>query len=64
MLAGKGVGRVDMAVAEQTELSRVSSAVEDSEVVIAEVAGDGGGFWKKRSRRSSGGFGGWGEDHD
>lgn len=39
VLAGEEVGRMDVVVAQQTELGGVSSAVEKGNSVIAEVAG-------------------------
>lgn len=40
VLAGEGVGGVDVVVAEQAELGGVSSAVENGGLLIAEIAGD------------------------
>ena len=39
MLSGEGVGRMDVVVAEQAELGRVSSAVYNRNLLIAEIAG-------------------------
>lgn len=52
VLAGEGVGGVDVMVAEQAELSRVSSAVENGNLVIAEIAGHAFCYTKTRPFRA------------
>lgn len=41
MLPGEEVGGVDMVVAEQAELGGVGTAVENRNLLVAEVAGNG-----------------------